>query len=222
MSRTALRHAASVAFTAATLVALLSPAAAAAHAELDASNPSDGETVTGTPPRIEATYTEVLDPDGSSLLLVDATGAEVATGGVATTNPTKEMVITGLPELAPGEYTVKSTTTSADDGDVDRTTWSFTVIAAPSTEPLPTPVCTDECAGQPSSTAPPSASPNPTSSASAAVASPSLAAPTPSADTGDAAAGTSDALLPIVVGLAIVVVAAVVLLRRRSRTSPPA
>jgi methionine-rich copper-binding protein CopC len=212
MSRSTFRHAWSIALTAAALVVLLAPATVLAHAELDTSAPADGETVTGSPPTIEATYTETLDPDGSSLVLVDATGADIATGGVATTEPTKEMSITELPELAPGEYTVKSTTKSADDGDVDRTTWSFTVVAAPTPTPKPAPTP----AGAPS----PSTAPTPSPSAIAP--SPSLATPTPSADTGDAAGNSSDALLPIIAGLAIVVVAAVLLLRRRGRTSPPA
>src|SRR6476469_1078222 len=70
MSRSDVRHLLSIAVTAATLVLLLAPDAVLAHAELDTPTPADGETVTGSPPLVGATYTETLDPDGSSLILV--------------------------------------------------------------------------------------------------------------------------------------------------------
>jgi methionine-rich copper-binding protein CopC len=214
MSRLAFRRAATLALSVATLLILLLPAAVAAHAELDTSTPADGETVIGSPPVIEATYTETLDPDGSSLVLVDAAGVEIATGGVTETDPTKAMSIADVPDLAPGDYEVKSTTTSADDGDVDRTTWSFTVVAAPSPSPTPTEA--------PSASAAPSATASPSPSATPVAASPSGASASPSGDTGQPAASTSDVLLPILVVLAIVAIAGVYLYSRRNRTSPPA
>jgi methionine-rich copper-binding protein CopC len=199
---------------------LLVPGLVLAHAELDTSEPAEGTTVTGTPASISATYTETLDPDGSSLVLVDFQGTELATGGVSsTTEPTKEMVIQPVPELVPGEYTVKSTTKSAADGDLDRKTWAFTVIAAespsPSATPEPTPQCTDECNGvpsnQPTPTAPPSISLAPTVAPSAS------AGPGPT----DPAASTGDAIVPIIVGLAVVALAAAYFLTRRGRPSGP-
>ncbi len=62
----------------------------------------------------------------------------IATGGVVPTDD-KRMAIDPVPDLAPGTYTVQSTTTSAADGDIDRTTWTFTVVAAPTSEPTATP-----------------------------------------------------------------------------------
>lgn len=210
------------------LVLVLVPTVVVAHAELEDSNPSKGETVTGTPPIIEATYSEDLDLNDSSLILVDADGTEIASGGPAGAAPTRQMTITDLPELAPGEYTVRSTTKSADDGDIERTTWTFTVIAAPSQTPGPTPICTDECPGQPSGGEVVSASPSVSATAApasaSAPASPAAASPTPtaSADAGDGASGSGDAILPIIAGLAIVAIAAVVLVRRRGRSTPSA
>ena len=203
-----------VALVAAAFLVLLTPVTALGHAALDSSTPADGETVTGTPSTIDAAYTETLDPGGSSLVLVDASGTEIATGGVTTTTePTKEMSITGLPDLAPGTYTVRSTTKSTADGDVDRTTWSFTVVAAPSPTSSPTP----------GSSLIPAASPSAAASAPAVASAPAATpAASPSGGDDQAAGGTSDVLLPIVAGLAIVVVAAVWLASRRGRTSPPA
>ena len=49
----------------------------------------------------------------------------------------KRMVITPVPELALGDYIVKSTTVSADDNDIDRQQWIFTVVPVdgPDVEP---------------------------------------------------------------------------------------
>jgi methionine-rich copper-binding protein CopC len=187
--------------------AFVAPLGVLAHAELDTHEPGAGETVVGTPAVIHATYTETLDPTGSSLLLVDADGAKVAQGGVAdASTPTKEMSITDLPDLAPGEYTVRSTTKSADDGDIDRKTWVFTVTA-----PSPTPAPTTAPSAPPS--AAPSASPIPSATPVASV------APSPSGDTGTPTTSTSDVILPIIVGLAFVAIVGGYLLMRRR---PPA
>ena len=110
MSRPAFHRSATLALSVATALILLLPAAVAAHAELDTSTPADGETVTGSPPVIGATYTETLDPNGSSLVLLDAAGDQIGIGGVIGTEPTKAMSIVDVPDLAPGEYEVNSTT----------------------------------------------------------------------------------------------------------------
>jgi LPXTG-motif cell wall-anchored protein len=183
--------------------AFVAPLGVLAHAELDTHEPGAGEAVVGTPAVIHATYTETLDPSGSSLLLVDADGAKVAEGGVAdASTPTKEMSITGLPDLAPGEYTVRSTTKSADDGDIDRKTWIFTVTA-----PSPTPAPTTAPSAAPSASAIPSPAPSATPVASVA--------PSPSGDTGTPTTSTSDVILPIIVGLALVAIVGGYLLMRR-------
>lgn len=200
-----------------TLGLLLAPSMALAHAELETASPADGETVTGTPPMIEATYSEDLDPDGSSLVLVDADGTELARGGPVGDPPTSRMSITDLPELAPGEYTVRSTTKSADDGDLDRVTWAFTVIA-----PSPTPTAQASVTASPAVTAPPVVTASPAVTAPAVASSASPGAPTPVASAGGADGGSNsgDAIVPIIAGLAIVAAAAIVLVRRRSRTTP--
>lgn len=185
------------------------PLAVAAHAELVSSSPAAGETVVGNPPSITAQYSETLDPDGSSLILVDPNGNDLARGGVvAAAGKPKEMSIQQLPQLAPGVYTVKSTTKSAEDGDVDRTTWQFRV-AAPSPSPTaePTPVCTDECAGQPSGGATQSPTPSP------------RPAPTPTASPapGSTTGSGGDVILPIIVALAIVAIGGSLLIARGRR-----
>lgn len=189
------------------LALLLMPSVVMAHAELETSTPKDKATVEGTPTEIVGTYSEAMDPTGSSLKLLDASGAQIAKGAVDPADD-KRMVITDLPGLAPGTYTVKSTTKSAADGDVDRKEWTFTVEVAPTPSPSPTPTPTPA----PSATAAPT--PVPPTPSPSLVASPT---PTPSADGGTTGTG-SDVLLPIIAAVVLVAVVAGYLYTRRDRT----
>jgi copper resistance protein C len=187
---------------------LVLPSVALAHAELVKASPKDGATVQGTPTEIVGTYSEAMDPDGSSLRLLDAAGTEIAKGGVDPEND-ERMSISDLPDLAPGTYAVRSTTKSAEDGDIDRKEWSFTVEAAPTPSPSPT--------ATPTPTPATSATPTPSSTPSAPVVTPAPT-PTPSAD-GAGTSDGSDVLLPIIAAAVIVVVIAGFLFSRRER--PP-
>lgn len=203
------------------LALFIFPSVALAHAELEKATPKDGATVEGTPVQIVGTYSEAMDPKGSSLRLLDAGGTAIAKGGVDPDDD-KRMSITDIPELAPGAYTVKSTTKSAEDGDIDRKEWSFTVVAAPTPSPSPTPTPTSP----PSAT--PAASPTPASPSSTETPIPtSTAAPTPNATpspapsaNGSDTSGGGDVLLPIIAAVVIVAVIAGILFNRRDR--PPA
>ncbi len=106
-----------------------------AHAALDIATPKDGATVSGTPSEISGTYVQDL-AEGSSLRLRDAAGNLIAEG-IIDPDDNRRMFIAEIPDLAPGEYTVRSTTISAEDGETDRATWTFTVEAAPTPEPTP-------------------------------------------------------------------------------------
>jgi methionine-rich copper-binding protein CopC len=208
---------------AATTLVLLLPGVVAAHAELEKSSPADTEVVQGTPEEIWGTYSEAVKVDGSSLVLQDAgSGTELAKGGVDPEND-KRMVILPVPELAPGDYIVKSTTVSADDGDIDREQWIFTVVEAASAEPsLPS-----------AATPTPTAAPTPSASASAAssataapsaTAGPSLGptpAPSPSGS-GSSTGSGSDVLLPILVVLVLLAVLGGYLYTRRGSSTTPA
>jgi len=189
------------------VVVLLLPATAAAHAELEVPTPKDGATVEGNPPEVSGTFTQEISPDGSSLVLRDTNDAVVARGG-PDPDDDHRMVITDLPELAPGIYEVQWTTISAEDDELARGTWSFTVEAAPSVAPSIEPTAT----ASPSAAATASATPEPT-----APPSPS-ASPAPTAQTGGSG---NDVVLPIILALAIVLLAAGYLLsRRRGPTDP--
>ena len=191
-----------VAMTVALACLLILPSAVMAHAELDTPTPADGATVEGTPPAVEGTFTQDVDPDGSSLQLRDADGSILAEGGVIA-DERRRMAIDLVPPLAPGEYEVRWTTFSAEDGEGPiRGTWTFTVTAPPTL--APTPVVTDAPTTEP--TTEPSLDPT------------TAPSPSPSGE-GDPAASEGDVLLPIIAALAIVAIAGAVLLNRRGRAS---
>jgi copper resistance protein C len=195
---------------AAVLALLLMPSLVLAHAELETPTPKDKATVEGTPTEIAGTYSEEMNPDGSSLTLLGPDGSQVAKGGVDPADD-KRMVITDLPELAPGAYTVKSTTKSAEDGDIDRKEWTFTVEVAPSPSPSLSPTA-----------AAPTVAPSATPAAPTATAAPTAApietpAPSPSADGGTTGSG-GDVILPIIAAVVIVAAIAGYLFTRRDRT----
>jgi methionine-rich copper-binding protein CopC len=187
------------------VTALLVPAIALAHAELDKATPADKSTVQGSPTEILMTFTEAVDPAKSSIKLVDASGAVVADGSTVSSGNPKLIRLAISTVLAPATYTVRWTTASAVDGDLDHGTTTFTVAAAASVEPS-------------ASTAP--SAPTASSSAAASVAPSSVApsvAPSPSSPPTTPATSTNDAVIPIIVALIVLVGLGAWLLRSRAR-----
>ena len=183
------------------LFLLAVPGLVLAHAELRTSDPADGSTVEGTPGVIVADFTEAL-ADGSRLVLRGPDGERVAEGRIHESNDTR--MIIEPPELAAGDYEVRWTAV-ADDGHVERGSYSFTVVAAATPEPTDSPIATvaptDAPTDSPAPTPVPSVSPEPTGGGT------------------DTAATTTDALIPIVAALALVAILGGFLLSRR-RPSP--
>lgn len=219
---------------------LLLPATVSAHAELVETTPADGATVEGSPSEIVAVFSAALE-DNSSLQLRNEAGDTIAEGGLDP-DDAERLVISPVLELAPGEYEVRWTA-ATDDGHVERDTWTFTVVTPASPDPTATPSPTLEptatsgatatpsptlapsatASSSPVATATPSASASPSTSASPIASASASPLPSPSGGdetpTGDS---TSDAILPIIVGLAMVALVGGVLLTRRNRTTPPA
>lgn len=110
--------------------------AALGHASLVSSDPPAGGTLTTTPYTLSATFTEELTPDGSSLLVQDSAGAQVAAGTVSAQDD-KTMTIE-LPALGAGQYTVLWTAVTADDKAIERGTYTFN-IGSSATSPAPQP-----------------------------------------------------------------------------------
>ena len=200
-SRRALAAVATAAF-----LLLLAPGAVLGHAELDTATPADKSSVP-PPTEVVLTFTETLDPSKSSIKLADAGGQIVAEGSTVDTGNTKTMRLV-TPNLAAGAYTVRWISASAQDGDLDHGTTTFTVTAAASPSPSAAPSA--DASVQPSA-----------AESTSATAAPSDA-PSPSAPPTTPATSTSDAIIPIVVVLVVLAGLGVWLLRGRGRGRGPA
>jgi methionine-rich copper-binding protein CopC len=173
-----------------------------AHAELDTMTPADKATVPW-PNEIVATFTENLDAAGSNLVLVDAAGTVVAQGGTVDATDHKRLTLDlGSTSPSEGAFTVRWTSKSADDGDIDRGTTTFTAIAGPS---IPASPSAD-------ASATPGALPSTTAIASVAA----TASPSPSGG-GAAQASSTDTLIPIIAVLVVIALLGLWLLRGRGR-----
>lgn len=188
----------------AAFVILAVPGSALAHAELQRSIPDNGETVTDPVTVVTGTYSQDLAAN-SKLLVKDASGATVATGTVDPGN-VRRMVARPDAPLGNGTYEVQSTSVSADDGDIERVQWTFTVTLAASASP------SSEASPSPGLSASPEATPS-----TASIAPPSASA-APSPAPSDSASSSTDVILPIIAALAIVAIGGAYLLNRnRSR-----
>ena len=184
----------------AALMLLLMPSAPVfAHAAFVSGTPGPGDKVVGSPAELVVTFSQDLDASRTSLNVRDSAGESLARGGEIGDGPREFRL--ALPELAPGKYEVRWTTFSAEDGELARDRYTFTVLAAPSPSPSPSP------SSIPSS--PPS--PSPTLLAF-------TPAPSPSVEPPLDAAAESDGLvvLPILAAALVVAGIAIWLFRRRA------
>ncbi len=127
------------------LMALAPVRGVLAHAEPGVTVPAAGSTVDQAPPMVEITFTEevtaetkidVIGPDGKSVIAAPA--------ALDLQDPNRKHVTVALfGHLAAGVYTVNWTSVSAEDGDPDSGTYTFTVsgaAATPSASPVASPV----------------------------------------------------------------------------------
>jgi methionine-rich copper-binding protein CopC len=183
---------------AALLLLLALPGGVSAHAELVTSTPADGETLTTVPAEAVLTFSEGVGAK-STVVVLDGTGATVATGEPGPDGST--VIRVPLPGLSPGPYEVRWTTV-ADDGHIERGTFSFTIAASTPAPATATP--TEAPTAEPAATTTPTASPNVTPEPS----------PATVAEGGDPGAG-SDVLLPILAVAVLIGGGLIVMLRRR-------
>jgi copper resistance protein C len=176
------------------LIALPLPALVAAHADLVSSDPADGAVLTEPPAEVVITFSEAMIGD-SSFSVLDIDGATLATGGLDPIDPT--VLRAPLPTLGAGPYTVQWTSV-ADDGDVLRGTFRFSVAVPAPPVPTPTPAESPSAVAEPT---PPAPTPTPTPSAAA--------------DHGGTGGGT-DVLVAIAVAALLVAGGLAFFLRRRT------
>ncbi len=117
------------------LVFMALPVIVLGHASLVRSDPPVGGTLTTTPYTLTATFDEELTPNGSSIIVENAAGAQVAAGTVSADDD--KTMTAQLPNLAPGTYTVRWTAVTADDAAVERGSYTFNFgYGTPSSEPI--------------------------------------------------------------------------------------
>lgn len=183
-----------------TALAIGAAPAVLGHAALLTAEPADDATLSGSPAEIVMTFTQNLDPARSSIRVVDAAGTAVAEGGrVDPGDDVRTMRLALTTPLAPGTYSVRWTSFSAEDSEQERGTTTFTIVAA-----TPAPTEAPSAGASAAATTTPSA-PSPAPSPSPA--------PAPSSP----AASTADVLIPIVAVLVVLAGLGLWLLRDRSR-----
>ncbi len=188
---------------AALVLSLLVAPTVLAHAELVSANPGPDETVEGSPPELVTRFSQNLNPSRTRLEVRSAAGERVANGGEP--GSTKREFVLTLPDLAPGDYEVRWTSFSSEDGELARGSYTFTVTARPT--PSPTPLASPTAIPSSELSSAPSATPTPAPTASPA--------PTPTAVPADPSSDIGSVAIPIIAALLIVVVVAVWLLRGR-------
>jgi methionine-rich copper-binding protein CopC len=101
--------------------------AAFAHAFLDRASPAVGSEVAGSPPALNLTYTEPVEPLFSTVQVTDAAGARVDEGKPAPLDDGRILSVK-LKPLPPGVYAVEWHVTSVD---THKTEGHFTFTVKP-------------------------------------------------------------------------------------------
>lgn len=145
----------------AVVLLILSAPVALGHAELTSANPGPSDKVLA-PAQIVARFSQDLDLSRTSLEVRDAGGGRVAQGGKVGDGPRE--VRLPLPTLQPGVYEVRWTSFSAEDGELARGSYSFTVASSPTAALEPSHSISPSLSPSvaPSALPPPAASPAPT------------------------------------------------------------
>ena len=194
---------------------------ALAHAELVSASLGPADVVAGSPDELVAGFSQDLDESRTSIEVRDDTGNRVARGGELGNGPREWRL--ALPPLAPGNYEVRYTTFSAEDGELHRGRYSFTVVVAPSPSPSPSPTSPTSAPPTASASARPTsptvtASPTPTPTLGATPTPTLGATPMPSSTPGNGTGTSFDVsiALPIVAVLTVVAGLGLWLMRRRA------
>lgn len=118
-------------------------ASALAHAEPAKVRPGDGAVLTSPPATVEIEMSQELArrEGANDIDVFDASGAEVTVAPAAIADSDRRRISVVLPApLAPGKYTVRWKTLSAEDGDTAEGALSFTYdpagVASPGNETL--------------------------------------------------------------------------------------
>jgi copper resistance protein C len=110
-----------------TLLALIAASPASSHALLERASPPVGGTVSGSPPELEITFSEQIEPLFSSVEIRDPHNFRVDVGKAQAATGDSRRLVVHLPRLMPGTYTVLWHATSVDTHKTEGR-FDFTVI----------------------------------------------------------------------------------------------
>ena len=112
------------------LALLASTATVLAHAYPKTSDPQPNARLDVPPAHIAITYDSAIDSRGSSMLLMDSSGATVPTAGDTVDGNTRASISPTI-DLASGPYTVAWTSLSAEDGHAAQGFYTFVINGGP-------------------------------------------------------------------------------------------
>jgi len=145
-----MKHTLFAVFAGMLVLGILTAGQVSAHAEVDRSNPEAESSVKGSPAQVEIWFTEEI-AEGSTIEVVDASGKAVTTAQAKLDlfDPDrKHLTVELMPNLPEGSYTVNWTSISAEDGDTESDSYTFTItgngtpVASPVASPAASPVAT--------------------------------------------------------------------------------
>ena len=117
---------------------VLTAAPAAAHAELIASDPTDGAQFDMAPERVALTFNQNVAPDFATVVVTGPDGTSVVDGAAVVDGPVVSVAL--LPLTASGTYTVAYRVVSADGHPVEgKLGFEFTMLATSSAQQAPVP-----------------------------------------------------------------------------------
>src|SRR5947209_3659339 len=108
----------------------VSGGSALAHSYPQTTDPQSSARLDSSPAHIGITYDSPIAASGSSMLLLDSTGAAVPSVADQT-DGNRQTSIQPVTDLAPGPYTVDWTSVSADDGHMAQGFYTFVVNGGP-------------------------------------------------------------------------------------------
>jgi len=121
-----------------------------AHADYDRSVPAADAVVATAPPMVEIWFTQEIDESGTVIRVIGPDGSQVDLGDTTLDlfDPNRKRVTVSLTaELSPEIYTVEWTSLSAEDGEADEGSFTFTVacdVGTPGASPEASPAVSPE------------------------------------------------------------------------------
>jgi copper resistance protein C len=117
------------------VLAMLSPGIASAHAYYISSTPKAGEVVKQAPSTITITFAENVNPQGSNVIVYDATHKQVSTAPAQVSRSNLKQMTVPMTGDGDGIYLVEWNTVSGDDGAQDIGGFDFMVNSSGTVDP---------------------------------------------------------------------------------------